>query len=260
MALPGSEAPPVRVEITELTSETGEQWGKGDRGEPRVVEGADGKLRYQWHASLNMGDTHSNPAWGNLDKDRRQRKRSGEKIDGILLEFLARAESQMGTIEGAVNLANQHIDGRLKPGGELLIFPFFRAQRAPSGGIGGLRVSYDGYSVDLSSVGSTKAAESTNREITRKAARNQAGALPGQKWLVMHLDPNYAIAVGLGMEKLLRHPPSWIAFASLIDRRHFEEVWLVWKSLRAREGTPHSELPLNVIRLTPRGSRYMALA
>ena len=105
-----------------------------------------------------------------------------------------------------------------------MVFPFFRAEKPPSGALGGLTVSYDGYSVDYSTIGTSKAAEPVNQVIARKAEKNQAGALPGEKWLVVYLDPVYAIAVALDIEALLRRPESWLAFESKINRRHFEEV------------------------------------
>ena len=64
MSFPGSDAPPVRVEFTELTSEMGEQWGKRPRsGGLRAVKAASDQLKYLWHASVNMTDTLFQPAW-----------------------------------------------------------------------------------------------------------------------------------------------------------------------------------------------------
>lgn len=258
MSFSDSDAPPVRVEFTELTSEMGEEWSKRPRsGGPRAVKAAQGQLKYLWHASVNMTDTLFQPAWGSLVKDHKERKRRGQEIDSILLKYLLWAENQMGTLEGAVSLANQRIDPGLKPGGRLLVFPFFRAEKVPIGGHGGLTVSYDGYSVDYSTIGSSRAAEPINQTITCKAEKNQAGALPGEKWLVVYLDPVYAIAVALDIEALLKRPKSWLALASKIDRRHFEEVWLVWDKRLGQDDAPSSEHAINVVRFSARDSRYV---
>lgn len=255
-----SDAPPVRVEFTELTSEMGEQWGKGPRsGKPRAVKQANGQLKYLWHASVNMTDTLFQPEWGNLVKDNKARKKRGVEIDEILLKHLQWTERQMGTIEGAVSLANQRISAELKPGGRLLVFPFFKAEKAPSSYRGGLTVSYDGYSVDLSTIGSCKAAEPINRVIAAKAKKNQAGALSGEKWLVVYLDPVYAIAVALSIEAFLKRPTSWLAVESKIDRHHFEEVWLVWDQRQAEDLADFGHRP-NVVRFTPRDSHFAVCA
>lgn len=166
MSMPGLDGPPVRVELTELTSEMGEAWGKVPRsGKPRAVKHANGQLKYRWHASVSMTDTLFQPAWRDLVKSSRMRRRRGVEIDKILQSHLTWAESQMGTFEGAVSLANQRISRELKPGGRLLVFPFFGAQKASSGAPGGLTVSYDGYSVDYSTIGSSGAAEPINQVI-----------------------------------------------------------------------------------------------
>ena len=255
MSFPGSDAPLVRVEFTELTSEIGEQWGRRPRsGDLRAVRAANDQLKYLWHASVNMTDTLFQPAWGNLVKDNKERKRRGDEIDGILLKHLLWTERQMGTLEGAMSLANQSIDSGLKPGGRLLVFPWFRAEKAPKGGHGGLAVSYDGYSVDYASIGGSKAAQPINDVIARKAEKNQAGALPGEKWLVVYLDPVYAIAVALDIETLLKSPKLWLALESKIDRRHFEEVWLVWDKRRGQSDASNPEHAMNVVRFSPRDS------
>ena len=115
MCIPGSTAPPVRVEFTEMTSELGEQWGKWPRsGQPRSVAAAADHLKYLWHASMNMTDTLFHPEWGNLVRDGKARKKRSAEIDGILLNFLSWIERQLGTIEGTVSLANQRISSRLK--------------------------------------------------------------------------------------------------------------------------------------------------
>ena len=255
MSLQDSDAHPVRVEFTELTSEMGEAWGKRPRsGRPRAVKQANGQLKYRWHASVNMADTLFQPAWGDLVKDSKGRKRRGVEIDQILLTHLLWAESHMGTFEGAVSLANQRISGELKPGGRLLVFPFFGAEKAPGSGRGGLTVSYDGYSVDHSTIGSSGAAEPINRVIAAKAERNQAGSLPGEKWLVVYLDSVYAIAVALSIEAFMKSHESWLAFESKIDRRHFEEVWLVWDERRLQQDIADFGQQVNVVRFTPRDS------
>lgn len=255
MSLPDSDADPVRVEITELTSEMGEAWGKRPgSGRPRAVRQANGRLKYRWHASVNMTDTLFHPAWGNLVKDSKGRRKRGAEIDRILMRHLQWAESQMGTFEGAVSLANQRISGKLKPGGKLLVFPFFGAEKAPSGGRGGLTVSYDGYSVDSSTIGSSGAVEPINRVIAAKADRNQAGSLPGQRWLVVYLDPVYAIAVALSIEAFAKRRESWLAFGSEIDRRHFEEVWLVWDARQLQHDIADWGERVNVVRFTSRDS------
>ena len=118
-------------------------------------------------------------------------------------------------------------------------------------------MSYDGYSVDHSTIGSSKAAEPINDVIARKAGKNQAGALPGEKWLVVYLDPVYAIAVALYIEALLKRPESWLAFESKIDRRHFEEVWLVWEKRRRRDVVCDSAHAMNVIRLRAEDSQQV---
>ena len=258
MSFPDSRTPPVRVEFTELTSEMGEQWGKWPRSDdPRSVSAANGRLKYLWHASVNMTDTLFQQEWGNLVKDGRERKKRSTEIDGILMDFLGWVERQLGSIKGVVSLANQKISPRLKPGGRLMVFPFFRAKKPPSGAPGGLTVSYDGYSVNYSTIGRSKAVEPVNQVIARKAEKNQAGTLPGEKWLVVYLDPVYAIAVALDIEAIRKSPESWLAFESKIDRRHFEEVWLVWDK-RPRQGDGrHSENAFNGVRFTARGSRHI---
>ena len=258
MSFPGSGEPPVRVEFTELTSEMGEQWGKWPRsGIPRSVRAADGRLKHRWHASVNMTDTLFQQEWGKLVRDDRKRKRSGAEIDGVLLDFLEWVERQLGSIKGVVSLANQRIDPRLKPGGLLMVFPFFRAKKPPSGLPGGLTVSYDGYSVNYSTIGTSRAVEPVNQVIAHKAEKDQAGALPGEKWLVVYLDPVYAIAPILDIEAVRKSPESWLAFESKIDRRHFEEVWLVWDK-RSRQGDDrHLEKALDGVRFTRQGSRHI---
>ena len=251
MCFPGSTAPPVRVEFTELTSEMGEQWGKWPRsGRPRSAAAADDQLKYLWHASMNMTDTLFHPAWGSLVRDGKARRQRSAEIDGILLEFLSWVEGQLSTIEGAVSLANQVISSRLKPGGRLLVFPHFNAEKPPGGAPGGLTVAYDGYSVDSSTIGTSKAVEPLNQVIAHKAEKNQAGALPGEKWLVVYLDPVYAIAVALTLEALLRRPEAWLAFESEINRRHFDEVWLVWDKRPTQENVPDPEDAINIARIT----------
>jgi hypothetical protein len=258
MFLPGSDTPPVRAEFTELTSEMGEEWGRWPRsGKARAVKGESQRLRYSWHASMNMNDTLFWPEWADLVRDSKGRKRRSAEIDEILLEHLLWTERQMGTFEGALSLANQRISADLKPGGRLLVFPYFWAEEVPEGTPGVLTVSYDGYWVDYSTIGSPKAVEPINLMVARKAEQDQAGALPGEKWLVMYLDPTYAIAVIRGMEKLLKRPPAWQDFASSIDRRHFQEVWLVWERLPKGEGAAEPESYLNVVRFTTRGTRFV---
>ncbi|WP_419927208.1 hypothetical protein [Candidatus Poriferisocius sp.] len=258
MFLPGSGASPVRVEFTELTSEMGEQWGKWPRsGRPRAMKEASGQLRYRWHASVNMTDTLFRPEWEALVKDAKERKQRSSEIDGLLLKHLVWAESQMGTFEGAVSLANQRISPHLKPGGRLLVFPSFLAEKPPSGTAGGMTVSYDGYQLDYSIIGSSESAEPINRVIAGKAKKDQAGALAGDKWLVIALDPVYAIGVAHDMEALLKRPKSWLAFESKIERRHFEEVWIVWERRRRREDGDTSDVQVNVVRFTPRDSHFV---
>ena len=251
MYLPGPDMHPVRVEFTELTSEMGEAWGKLPRsGKPRAVKQANGRLKYRWHASVNMTDTLFQPAWSNLVKDSNSRKKRGAEIDEILLSHLRWAETQMGTFEGAVSLANQRISRELKPRGRLLVFPFFEAEKAPSGAHGGLTVSYDGYSVDYSTIGGLGAADPINQVIADKATKGQAGTLAGEKWLVVYLDPVYAVAVALSIEALLKQPETWQALESKIDRCHFEQVWLVWNKRRRHEDVTDSEREVNVVRFT----------
>lgn len=258
ISVPGSDEPPVRVEITKLTSEMAEQWGKRTRsGRPRTVRTRSDELKYDWHASVNMTDTLFRPAWRSLVKNARRRRRIGAEIDRVLLEYVLWIESQMGTLAGALSLANQRISPKLKPGDRLLVFPFFRAQNAPRDGHGGLTVSYDVYSVDYSTIGSSKATDPINQVISWKAKKNQAGALLGEKWLVLYLDPVYAIAAILDVEAHIGCPTSWLAFESKIDRRHFDEVWLVWDKQRARDDTPDTEGAINVVRFSARDTQHV---
>lgn len=258
ISIPGSDEPPVRVELTKLTSEMAEQWGKRARsGSPRTVKTRRDELRYHWHASVSMTDTLFQPAWRSLVNSARRRKRTGAEIDEVLLAHLLWVESQMGTLSGALSLANQRISPRLKPGRRLLVFPFFQAQNVPRDGHGSLTVSYDIYSVDYSTIGTSKATDPLNQVIARKAEKNQAGALPGEKWLVVHLDPVYAIAAILDIEAHIECPTSWLAFESKIDLRHFEEVWLVWDRRRRRDDIPNSEGAIDVIRLREQDTQHV---
>ncbi|MCY3661620.1 MAG: hypothetical protein OXH28_02195 [bacterium] len=258
ISAPGFNEPPVRVELTKLTSEMAEQWGKRTRsGNLRTVRTRSDELKYHWHASINMTDTLFRPAWRSLVKNARRRRRTGAEIDRALLEHVLWIESQMGTLAGALSLANQRIRPNLKPGDRLLVFPFFRAQNAPRDGHGGLTVSYDVYSVDYSTIGSSKATDPINQVISRKAEKNQAGALLGEKWLVVYLHPVYAIAAILDVEAHIGCPTSWLAFESKIDRRHFDEVWLVWDKQRARDDTSNTEGAINVVRFSARDTQHV---
>lgn len=58
--------------------------------------------------------------------------------------------------------------------------------------------------------------------IAHKSEKDQAGALPGEKWLVVYLDPVYTIAAILDIEAIRKSHESWLAFELRIDRRHFE--------------------------------------
>ena len=97
-------------------------------------------------------------------------------------------------------------------------------------------------------------AEPINRVIAAKAERNQAGSLPGEKWLVVYLDSVYAIAAALSIEAFMKSRESWLAFESKIDRRHFEEVWLVWDERRLQQDIADFGQQVNVVRFTPRDS------
>ena len=121
-----------------------------------------------------------------------------------------------------------------------------------------MTVSYDGYSVNYSTIGASKAVEPVNQVIAHKAEKDQAGTLPGKKWLVVYLDPVYAIAAILDIEAIRQSPESWLDFESKIDRRHFEEVWLVWNKRQRQGDRRHYENAFNGVRFTARGLRHIS--
>jgi len=115
-------------------------------------------------------------------------------------------------------------------------------------GHGCLRVGYGGSTGWFSSSGKSAAANEINKRIAEKAGQDQAGAhKEDSKWLVVYLNPFHMTGIIEEIRLRLFDPPSWPEFASELDLKHFEEVWIVWEPYRALKSPPFERHPLNVI-------------
>ena len=240
----GSGAIRGRVECTQATSQTGETWTKSH---PRLVRGSR-RLKFEWRVSVHRKNPLG-PEWEEVESDEEKRKARSAAIEKSLLDRAKWSETQMGTPRGASNLANRRErPQRGNPLREYDASAEFKVYEPQGGGHGCLKVGYGGSSGWFSSGGPSTAAKEINKRIAEKADKNQAGVHKGDsKWLVVYLNPLHRTGIIEEIRLRLLDPPSWPEFASELDLKHFEEVWIVWEPHQTLKSPPFERHPLNVI-------------
>lgn len=221
----------ARVECVELTVEAPASLSAHD-WEPSQCKGGS-RLRFRWEARLTISDPAS---WRLLDGDKKALADRRGLIGGRLLERVLWAEEQMGTQKGAANL----VDDRSQPHGkgwrlgeDTGAKAHFSAEEPPPGESGSLLVHFDGSSTGWA--GSPYGPESSaaariNGAVAKKADKNQAGAHPEPKWLIVSLSGLWTVAETSELDGRLEDPDNLAAFAAEIDLRGFDEVWIVWET------------------------------
>ena len=246
LSWPGSSYPPSRVEITEVVSETEMQWS---RAGSRLVKNSRG-LRNEWHVEMVLHDVLS----GDWRDDESNRMERSKEIDGRLLERLLWAESQMGTAEGAKNIAERGMgiaNKRWKQSlrDDLGVSVYWVDTQAAQHG--GLRVSYPRITWQAHTV---YVHDTINKDIRRKAKKNQPGSLKGDKWLVLYIGEAFST---LYQVQICLTTPSYLPILwEKIDLQHYREVWLVWEESDMIITSLGPQRPLGVLQITPHGARY----
>ena len=243
-----SAAVRARIECVEVTSRTGETW---TNTRLRLVRDSSG-LKFGWRASVSRKNPLASE-WEEVESDDEKRKARSAAIEKGLLDRVKWIETQMGTPRGASNLANRRVWPQTgNPLQEHHAFPSFMAYEPQGDGHGCLRVEYGGSTGWYSSSGKSAAANEINKRIAEKAGQNQAGAHEDDsKWLVVYLNPFHMTGIIEEIRLRLLDPPSWPEFASELDLKHFEEVWIVWEPYRALKSPPFERHPLRRHHLPP---------
>ena len=221
----------ARVECTVLTVEAPESLSARS-WEPKQRKGGQ-QPRFRWEARLVISDP---AAWQSLDGDRTALKHRYGLIENRLLERVLWAEEQMGTPKGAANLAGDrsqpHGTG-WRLGEDTGAKAHFSAEEPPPGEHGSLLVRADGSSTGWAGLPygpESSAAARINGAVAKKADKNQAGAHPEPKWLIVSLSGLWTVAETSELDGRLEDPDNLAAFAAEIDLRGFDEVWIVWET------------------------------
>ncbi len=246
LSWPGSRLPPTRVEITEVVSETEKQWSKAGS---RIVKNSSG-LRHQWHVEMVLHDALSG-AWRDDELNRMERSKD---IDDRLLERLLWAESQMSTAKGARNIAERGMgiaNRRWKQSlrNDLGVSIYWVDARSSQRG--GLWVSYPRITWEAHTV---YVHDTINKDIKRKAQKNQPGRLKGDKWLVLYIGEAYSTLYQVDM--CLTTTSYLPILLEKVNLQHYQEVWLVWEESDIFGPSISPQRPLGVLQITPEGPRY----
>ncbi|MCQ3812385.1 MAG: hypothetical protein KTV68_17740 [Acidimicrobiia bacterium] len=231
--------PVVRVECVELTNQAAKSWSRGGRdGGCRDAKlSAKQKFNYQWEARITARNLSEEP-WQTIHRQKTSRKKQLRVIEEKLAEIAVWAETQMGTPNGAANVANERVRRESGVFPET-VRPHLIAKEVGGGQKGGLITAYDGSSSGwFGGPGGTcepTDASLINETIAEKAEENQAGAHPEPKWLLISIDQIWVPNVVFDLQACLADPTLLSSLADNIDLKCFDEVWLVWEAIEQHE-------------------------
>ena len=214
----------ARVECVELTSQTFKHWA-----DKHSACSKDVALKFRWDVALSVRDPTAD-VWWEADSDANgYRKVLMGRIDEKLLARVLWAESESDTVEEAKKLSNSREDGEWREMCKVMSArPRFEVKAPHSGSGGVLEWCVDGSSSGF--VGIDPAMARLAKAVSKKSAKNQAGAYRDPKWLLIQVGQPELFPVGFALENAIRDPGIFVDFAASIDLGIFDEVWVVWET------------------------------